>query len=181
MSEDRHDHRPKYGCLRATAFAFIALTFAAPLSQVRSRRAAVHCIGEQAAPIEFEAGCRLSKLPNFLVNLCQVADEQNRVQDAINYREPYLCAEPSAKESAEKGTRLDEMRRRQADPTALTIPGQTVAVIAKAAERPPIPKTALALQNGGAELFWTGVCTGLRHGRRSSNWKAGPCIRIEMG
>ncbi len=73
--------------MRAAAFAFIALTFAAPLSLARADEPQPPTVqaaqrhfesgvnfyktGDyEAARIEFEAGYRLSKLPDFLVNLC---------------------------------------------------------------------------------------------------------------
>jgi len=68
----------------------------------------------EAARIEFKAGYRLSKFPDFLVNLCQVADKQNRLQDAINYCEQYLRAEPNAKEGGKVRSRIDNLHQRLA-------------------------------------------------------------------
>lgn len=73
--------------MRAAAFAFIALTFVSPLSLARAdepqpptvqaaQRHFESCVNfyktgdYEAARIEFEAGYRLSKFPDFLVNLC---------------------------------------------------------------------------------------------------------------
>jgi len=70
----------------------------------------------ESARIEFEAGYRLSKLPDFLVNLCQVADKQNRIQEAVNYCEQYLRIEPNAKDSPEVRIRLDRLHQQLGTP-----------------------------------------------------------------
>lgn len=193
--------------MRAAAFAFIALTFTSPLSLARADEPQPPTVqaaqrhfesgvnfyktGDyEAARIEFEAGYRLSKLPDFLVNLCQVADKQNRVQDAINYCEQYLRAEPNAKESSEVRTRLDNLHQRLADPTVTRPPvppaatvmqspvspstGQPVTEIAKPTERRPVPKGALALLVGGASLLAVGAGTGAAALATSRELEAGP-------
>ena len=141
----------------------------------------------EAARIEFEAGYRLSKLPDFLVNLCQVADKQNRVQDAINYCEQYLRAEPNAAASAEVRTRLDNLHQRLADPAAARQPAPAVAQptapqvasqpsteVTKQAARRPVPKGALALLVGGAVLLGVGAGTGGAALATSRELEAGP-------
>ena len=190
--------------MRAAAFAFLALTFAVPLSPVRADEPQPPTVqaaqrhfesgvnfyktGDyEAARIEFEAGYRLSKLPDFLVNLCQVADKQNRIQEAINYCEQYLLAEPKAKESAEVRTRLDNLHQRLADPAAARPPAPAVAQptappvaslpsteVTKQAARRPVPKGALALLFGGAVLLGVGAGTGGAALATSRELEAGP-------
>lgn len=133
----------------------------------------------EAARIELEAGYRLSKLPDFLVNLCFVAEKQNRVQEALNYCDQYLRLEPNASDAGEIRARAERLRQQfaQAAPPANT---------SKPAERPPVPAVpntdasrqersslssstggrqhapvgAIALLVGGAGLLCAGVGTG---------------------
>lgn len=125
----------------------------------------------ESARIEFEAGYRLSRLPDFLVNLCQVADKQNRIQEAVNYCEQYLRVEPNAKDSAEVRTRLDRLRQQlgspaqpasaPSQPSAPSTPAATPiqpATPAPARARPPAG--ALALLIGGGVLLAGGAGSG---------------------
>lgn len=191
--------------MRAASLAFVALTIAGPLIRAHADEAPPPTLqaaqrhfesgvnfyksGDyEAARIEFEAGHRLSKLPDFLVNLCQVADKQNRVQDAINYCEQYLLAEPNAKDGTEVHTRLDGLRQRQADPTKqpATAPLQLntapadnppVASAARPSERAPVPKPALALLIGGGVLVLAGAGAGASALATARELEAGPVFR----
>ena len=120
----------------------------------------------EAARIEFEAGYRLSKLPDFLVNLCQVADKQNRIQEAVNYCEQYLRIEPNAKDGTEVRARLDRLNQQlggaaQPQPPPAASPSVSPSPLAivpsqssdanPARSRPPVG--ALALLIGGGLLL----------------------------
>lgn len=172
--------------MRAAAFAFIALTVTSPLSPARAdepqpltvQAAQRHFesgvnfykTGDyEAARIEFEAGYRLSKLPDFLVNLCQVADKQNRIQEAVNYCEQYLRIEPNAKDGTEVRARLERLNQQlggaaqpppaQPSPPPTSSPAEVVAAqpaeSTQAPSRPPAG--ALALLIGGGAQFLGGA------------------------
>jgi tetratricopeptide (TPR) repeat protein len=188
--------------MRAAVFAFIALTFTSPLCQARADepqpptvQAAQHHFeigvnfyktGDyEAARIEFEAGYRLSKLPDFLVNLCQVADKQNRIQEAVNYCEQYLRIEPNAKDSAEVRTRLDRLHQQLGSPAQPTLsptpaPSLSPAVTAQPAtsDRPRSqpPAGALVLLMGGGALLVGGAGTGSAALATAKEIEAGPAF-----
>lgn len=133
----------------------------------------------EAARIELEAGYRLSKLPDFLVNLCLVAEKQNRLQEALNYCDQYLRLEPNASDAAEIRTRAERLRQqleqaatqanvskpaeRLSDPAVVnanpsgperSLPSSSVPV------RQHAPVGAIALLVSGAGLLCAGVGTG---------------------
>ena len=125
-----------------------------------------------AARIEFEAGFRLSKLPDFLVNLCQVAEKQNLPDDAIRYCEQYLRMVPGATDAADVQGRIDRLRLKLQESKALA---QGVVVPAVTAKPPAVPtavsipavrtasapKPALALLVGGGALLVGALGTGV--------------------
>lgn len=126
----------------------------------------------ESARIEFEAGYRLSKLPDFLVNLCQVADKQNRIQEAVNYCEQYLRIEPHSKDSPEVRVRLDRLHQQLGTPAqpppAQPSPPLTSSPLAVVAAQPAEssqarsrpPAGALALLIGGGALLLGGAGSG---------------------
>lgn len=142
----------------------------------------------ESARIEFEAGYRLSKLPDFLVNLCQVADKQNRIQEAVNYCEQYLRIEPNSKDSPEVRIRLDRLHQQLGTPappppTQLSspqVPNSVAIVAAQPAEstqaRSRPPAGALALLIGGGALLLGGAGSGAGALAMAKEIESGPAF-----
>lgn len=141
----------------------------------------------ESARIEF--GNRLSKLPDFLVNLCQVADKQNRIQEAINYCEQYLRIESNAKDNPEVLARLERLHQQlggvvvpQPTPVAQTSSAPTPIAIASsqptdanpARSRPPAD--ALALLSGSDVLPFGGGGRGAGALLTAKEIEAGPAF-----
>lgn len=140
----------------------------------------------ESARIEFEAGFRLSKLPDFLVNLCKVAERQNRPDDAVRYCEQYLRLRP---DDADVRQRLERLRSgvmegaSQAPASTLSFPPQTSSPAQLPAASPPtsrvlglqpVPKPALGLLIGGAALLLGGIGTGSAALSAQKDAEAGP-------
>lgn len=128
----------------------------------------------ESARIEFEAGFRLSKLPDFLVNLCKVAERQNRPEDAVRYCEQYLRLRP---DDADVRQRLERLRSGTVETVssppvpAAASPSMTAATaqpanaslpvpLVSTKQRPPVPKPALGFLIGGSALLAAGIGTG---------------------
>lgn len=110
-----------------------------------------------AARIELEAGYRLSKIPVFLVNLCIVAEKQNRLVEAANYCEEYLRTKPDEQEAVEVRSRLAGIRL-QAAAQGRSLAAGTGGTAA--APQAGVPKPAVALLVGGGVLLIAGIATG---------------------
>lgn len=125
----------------------------------------------ESARVEFEAGHRLSKLPTFLLNLCFVANKQNRWQEAINYCEQYLrTKDGTADENADAQKYIAHAKAQLGIVTA--VPTPTTA--ATASQRSSVPAGAVALLIGGGVLIIGGIGAGLGARATSQTIEAGP-------
>lgn len=131
----------------------------------------------EAARIEFEAAHRLTKHPDLLVNLCVVAEKQNRIEEAVNYCQQYLKATPGAKDASEVAGRVERLQRQLAEPAARSTPVPQPAAPAAvppasaspAPDAPPAPGREtrrssyagpIALASAGGALLITGIALG---------------------
>lgn len=125
----------------------------------------------ESARIEFEAGFRLSKLPDFLVNLCKVAEKQNRPEDAVRYCEQYQRLRPDDEDVRQQLERLRSGTAEAASPapapsppaqtvSGAQVPSDTAMPTVPSKSRKPVPKPALGLLIGGSALLVAGIGTG---------------------
>ena len=131
------------------------------------------------ARVELEAGYQLSKLPDFLINLCITAEKQNQPADAVAFCEQYLRSQPSSEDAPKIRARLERLRKQAAnpgapiEPEAPNPPGSSASIATPASPdssaaaappapggRGPLPKPALALLAGGGALLLIGIGTG---------------------
>lgn len=122
------------------------------------------------ARVELEAGYQLSKLPDFLINLCITAEKQNQPADAVTFCEQYLRSQPNAEDAPAIRARVERLRKQAAEPGtpgSPDAPGTPETLGAPSSPgspaptgRGPLPKPALALLAGGGALLIVGIGTG---------------------